>query len=66
MTKKKNWFQKLIVELWSGEVSYRGGVGGGGNYGEGTEWKVYLRNVIDFLFDGNHYSNFVERKKSKK
>ena len=42
------------------------GWGRGGDYGEGTEWKVYLRNVIDFLFDGNHYSNFVERKKSKK
>ena len=48
-------------------VKFLIGVGwGGGNYGEGTEWKIYLRNVIDFLFDGNHYSNFVERKKIKK
>ena len=37
--KKKNWFQKLIVELWSGEVSYRGGVGGGGLMGKGLNGK---------------------------
>ena len=34
-------FNKSIVELWSSEVSYRGR-----DYDEGSEWQVYLTDVI--------------------
>ena len=39
-------FDKSIVELWSGDVPYRGR-----DYGEETEWQVYLRDLIEFRFE---------------
>ena len=47
-------FNKSTVKLWSGEVSYRGR-----DYGEGTAWQVYLRDVIEFRFNRNDNCNFL-------
>ena len=59
--KKRVDFNKPIVELWSDEVSFRGW-----DYREGTEWQVYLRDLIEFRFNRNDNCNFVYRKKIKK
>ena len=44
--KKIAGFDKSVVELWSGDVPYRGR-----DYGEETEWQVYLRDLIEFRFE---------------
>ena len=42
--KKRVDLNKSIVELWSDEVSFRER-----DYGEGTEWQVYLRDLIEMI-----------------
>ena len=46
-------FDKSIIELWDADVSYKGI-----DYGEGSEWEVYLIDVIEFRFNRNDHCNF--------